>query len=165
MLTLQDEVASTIAQQINVELTPNEQARFAKPRPVNPEALEAGLKGRYFIGKGTSEGYQKAKECFEQAIKIAPDFAGGYVRLAAVYAVAGDIFVSNQEVMPDAKELLATALRLDDANADAHSCLAGSTGITTMIELRPDRVSSCNRAGARKRRHPRFERIYAYRRD
>jgi len=123
VLTLQDEVASTIAQQIDVELTPNEQARLAHPRPVNPEALEAGLKGRYFIGKGTSEGYQKAKECFEQAIKIAPDFAGGYVGLAAVYAVAGDIFVSNQEVMPKAKELLATALRLDDTNADAHSWL------------------------------------------
>ena len=113
VLTLQDEVASTIAQQINVELTPNEQARFARPRPVNPEALEAILKGRYFLGKGTSDGFQKAKEYFEQAIKIAPDFAGGYVGLAAMYVAAGDIVVPNQEVIPKAKELLVTALRLD----------------------------------------------------
>ena len=58
----QDEVASTIAQQIDVELTPNEQARFAQPRPVNPDALEACLKGQYFMLKQTSDGFQKANE-------------------------------------------------------------------------------------------------------
>jgi adenylate cyclase len=120
VLTLQDEVASTIAQQIDVELTPNEQARFAQPRPVNPEALEAILKGRYFLGKGTSEAFQKAREYYEQAIKLAPEYAGGYVGLAAMYVAAGDIVVPNQEVIPKAKELLVTALRLDETNADAH---------------------------------------------
>ena len=73
--------------------------------------------------KQTSDGFQKANEYFAQAIKIAPDFAGGYVGLAAVYIVAADVVVSNQEVMPKAKDLLATALRLDDTNADAHSLL------------------------------------------
>jgi TolB-like protein/class 3 adenylate cyclase/Tfp pilus assembly protein PilF len=123
VLTLQDEVASTIAQQIDVELTPKEQARFAEPRPVNPAALEACLKGRYFLLKQTSDGFQKASEYFAQAIKIAPDFAVGYAGLAAVYVVAADVVVSNQEVMPKAKDLLATALRLDNTNADAHSLL------------------------------------------
>ena len=124
VLTLQDEVASTIAQQIDVELTPNEQARLAQPRPVNPEALEACLMGRYFVLKETSDSFQKATESFEQAIKIAPDYAGGYAGLAAVYIVAADVVVSNQEVMPKAKELLATALRLDDTNALVHALLA-----------------------------------------
>jgi len=123
VLTLQDEVASTIARQIDVELTPDEQARLAKPRPVNPLALEACLKGRYFLGEATSEGWQKAKEYYEQAIKIAPEYAGGYVGLAAVYSAIGDISVPDQEVMPTAKEFIATALRLDDTNADAHSVL------------------------------------------
>jgi len=54
-------VASTIARQIDVELTPNEQARFAKPRPLNPDALEVCFKGVYFLGKQTSDGFQKAK--------------------------------------------------------------------------------------------------------
>jgi adenylate cyclase len=124
VLTLQDEVASTIAQQIDVELTPNEQARFAKPRPVNPEALEAVLKGRYFLIEETSDSFQKATESLQQAIKIAPDDAEGYVGLAAVYIAAADVVVSNQAVMPKAKELLATALRLDDNDAGAHMWLA-----------------------------------------
>jgi len=123
VLTLQDELASTIARQIDVELTPNEQARFAKPRPVNPDALEAILKGNYFLRKQTSDGFQKAKEYYEQAIKIAPNWSGGYVGLGAVYVVAADLVVSDQEVMPKAKELLATALRLDDTSAGAHSLL------------------------------------------
>ena len=80
VLTLQDEVASTIAQQIDVELTPNEQARFARPRPVDPNALEACLKGRYFLLKQTGDGFQKANEYFAQAIKIAPDFRRGLCR-------------------------------------------------------------------------------------
>jgi adenylate cyclase len=124
VLTLQDEVASTIAKQIDVELTPNEQMRLAQPHPVNPAALEAFLKGRYFLIEETSDSFQKATESFQQAIKIAPDYAEGYVGLAAVYIAAADVVVSNQAVMPKAKELLATALRLDDTNADAHTWLA-----------------------------------------
>jgi len=124
VLTLQDEVASTIARRIDVELTPNEQARLAQPRPVNPEALEACLKGKYFVEKFPGEGFQKAKEYFEQAIKIAPDFAGGYVGLAGMYFAAADVVLSFQEAMPKANELLATALRLDGTNAEAHLWLA-----------------------------------------
>ena len=123
VLTLQDELASTIAHQIDVELTPNERARFAKPRPVDPDALEACLKSGYFLGKQTVDGYQKAREYFEQAIKIAPDFALGYAELAGVYVGSADLFVSNQEAIPKAKELLEVALRLDDTNAPAHSWL------------------------------------------
>ena len=83
VLTLQDEMASTIARQIDVELTPNEQARLAPPRPVNPEALEVFLRGKYFLTKQTPDGFQRAKEYFEQAIKIAPDYSEGYMGLGA----------------------------------------------------------------------------------
>jgi TolB-like protein/Tfp pilus assembly protein PilF len=149
VLTLQDEVASTIARQIDVELTPKEQARLTQPRPVNPDALEACLKGRYFLGKQTPDGFQKGKEYFEQAIKIAPDYAEGYAELAAVYVLAGDEVMSNQQAMPKAKELVATALRLDDTNADAHTWLgwihwgyeydwvASETEFRRAIELAP----------------------------
>jgi serine/threonine-protein kinase len=71
----------------------------------------------------TSDSFQKANEYFGQSIKIAPDYAEGYVGLAAVYVLAGDVVISNQQAMPKAKELLATALRLDDTNADAHTWL------------------------------------------
>ncbi len=159
VLTMQDELASTIARQIDVELTPAEQARFAKPRPVNPLALEASLQGGYFLLKQTSDGFQKAKDRFEQAIKIAPDFAGGYVGLAGMYVTAADVFLSSREAMPKAKGLVATALRLDDTDAEAHALLgvihwsydydwaAAETEFRRAIELAPGNADIRNAHG------------------
>jgi TolB-like protein/Tfp pilus assembly protein PilF len=123
LLAMQDELASAIARQINITLTPGEQARLSNARSVNPQAVEAVLKGRYFLSKQTSDGYQRAKEYFEQAIKIAPDFAPGYAGLAEVYWSEGIFVISNKEAVAKAKEPLERALRLDDSNALAHSLL------------------------------------------
>lgn len=46
ILALQSEVARAIATEIQVRLTPQEQARLARTRAVNPEAYEGFLKGR-----------------------------------------------------------------------------------------------------------------------
>jgi eukaryotic-like serine/threonine-protein kinase len=82
------------------------------------------LKGRYFLLKVTRDGFQKAREYFEQAIKIAPDFAPGYAGLAEVYWTEGLFVISNKEAVAKAKEPLEKALRLDDSNDVAHSLLA-----------------------------------------
>src|SRR5262249_43047043 len=47
VLTLQSDVASSIAQEIQIQLTPQEKARLAKTGRVDPEAYETFLKGRY----------------------------------------------------------------------------------------------------------------------
>jgi Tfp pilus assembly protein PilF len=120
---MQDELASAIARQINIALTPGEQARLSNARSVNPQAVEALLKGRYFLWKQTSDGFQKAKEYFEQAITVAPDFAPGYAGLAEVYWEEGTFVISNKEAVAEAREPLEKALRLDDSNALAHSLL------------------------------------------
>jgi len=49
ILTVQGDVAQAIAREIQIKLTPQEQARFAQTRPVDPEAYEAFLKGRYHL--------------------------------------------------------------------------------------------------------------------
>ncbi|MFP5208985.1 MAG: winged helix-turn-helix domain-containing protein, partial [Acidobacteriota bacterium] len=47
VLSLQGEVAQTVARQIETELTQEESARMIHPRPVHPEAYEAYLKGMF----------------------------------------------------------------------------------------------------------------------
>ena len=47
VLALQDELASAIAREIHVQLTPAEQSRLRRAPSVNPEAYDAYLKGRY----------------------------------------------------------------------------------------------------------------------
>lgn len=120
VLTLQDEVASTIAQQIDVKLTPNEQARFANARPVNPQAYEAYLKGRYFM---KTYRVDPALEQYELAIKTDPDFALAYTGLADAYMYGEDFFFPGTEVMPKAKAAAEKALQLDDSLAEAHTSL------------------------------------------
>jgi adenylate cyclase len=122
VLALQDEVALAIARKIDVELTPNEKAGLAGARPVNPQAYEAYLKGRYFLNNPTPERWQQAKAQFEQAIKVDPNFALPYTGMADLYIYADDA-VAPAEVMPKAKAAAEKALQLDDTLAEAHTAL------------------------------------------
>ena len=94
-----------------------------------PKRSRHSSRARTFWESKRADGFQKGKEYFEQAIKIAPDYARGYVGLGAYYVAAADVFLSNQEAMPKGNELLATALRLDGTNGEAHLWLATITGI------------------------------------
>jgi tetratricopeptide (TPR) repeat protein len=119
-------VALAIAREINVELTPKEQARFAGKRTVNPEAYEAYLKGRYFLGSYSEERVRKAIEQFERAIKADPNFAPAYTGLADAYGTFGSgLFFLPTEATPKAKAAAEKALQLDDTLAEAHTSLAG----------------------------------------
>ncbi len=75
VLGLQMEVALSIAHEIRAKLTPQEQARLASALPVNPEAHEAHLMGRYFWNKRTKDGFIKAREYFDKAIELDPHYA------------------------------------------------------------------------------------------
>src|SRR5947207_1093156 len=77
VLRLQSEVAQTIAQQLRVQLTPQQQARLSVAHTVNPEAYDAYLRGRSLEGccATTLQGIEKAKKYFEEAIQKDPSFA------------------------------------------------------------------------------------------
>ena len=120
VLSLQDEVARTIAREVKVTLTPDEQARLANAQPVNPAAHEAFLEGSY-LDKGTSEQHRRAGEYFKQAIQIDPNYAPAYAGLADYYW--SDPELQPREAMPKAKEYAQRALKLDPNLADAHTTL------------------------------------------
>jgi adenylate cyclase len=123
VLVLQDELAAAIARQINIELTPDEQERFANAHPVNPQAHEAYLKGRYYLSSYTQAGVKKAIDQFELAIKADPSFALPYTGLADAYTYGEDWYFPATEVMPKAKAAAEKALQLDDSLAEAHASL------------------------------------------
>src|SRR2546426_7493191 len=75
VLHLQAEVAEAIAKQVRVKLTPQERAHLAQTQPVNPEAYEAYLKGRYHWLRRSGEELPKAVQYFEQAIATDPTYA------------------------------------------------------------------------------------------
>jgi eukaryotic-like serine/threonine-protein kinase len=126
VLALQSEVARSIAQQIKVALTPQEKARLAEARPVDPEAHQLYLKGRYYASKNTQEAVQKALEYIKQSIDRDPAYAVAYAALANTYAGLGTTGIDAlppRETMPRAKAAALKALELDDTLAEAHANL------------------------------------------
>jgi len=89
-LTLQDNVARTIAEQIRINLNAQERATLTHGKVVDPRAYEAYLKGRYFWNKRTGDDFEKAVEYFNQAIQRDPHYAQAYSGLADTSALSGD---------------------------------------------------------------------------
>jgi TolB-like protein/DNA-binding winged helix-turn-helix (wHTH) protein/Flp pilus assembly protein TadD len=130
VLSMQEEVTRAIVSEVRVKLTAQEQARLANMRPINPEAYQHYLKGRYFWYKLNPEAIQKAIEYFQQALEKDPAYAPAYAGLADSYNTLAFFTVfPPREVMPKAKAAAVKALELDDNLAEAHVSL-GWAGFT-----------------------------------
>ena len=126
-MTLQKNVARAIAEQIRVEMTPQEQAVLKKATVVNPVAYNSYLKGRYFWNKRTADGLKVALAYFSQAIEEDPKYAAAYSGLADTYALLGDwqyAVMTPKEALPKAKTAAMKALELDNGLSEAHNSLA-----------------------------------------
>ena len=121
VFAMQDDVARSIAREIRAQLTPADQQRLAGARPVNAQAHEAYLKGRYHWARGTEAEYLEAKTYFEQAIQTDPKYAAAYAGLADYYW--GTDQLPPRVAESKAKELVLQALSLDGSSADAHRAL------------------------------------------
>lgn len=124
VLAMQDDVSRAIANGIRVRLTRQEQARLASGRPVNPQAYEAYLEGRYFWEKLWPLGGQKAGEYFGLAIEKDPTWALPYSGLADSYSIPGANRPIPNELCRKAKEAALEALKKDDRAAETHAILA-----------------------------------------
>ena len=126
-LALQDRVARAIADQIQINLTPREQAALKNVRVVDPVAYESYLKGRYFWNKRTAESLKVALAYFNQAIEEDPKYAQSYSGLADTYALLGDwqyAVMTPKEAFPKAKAAALKAVELDSTLGEAHNSLA-----------------------------------------
>ena len=126
-LTLQNKVASAIADQIRINLNPQEQAALKNTKFVNPQAYEFYLKGRYFWNKRTADGLKVALAYFNQAVDEDPKYAQAYSGLADTYALLGDwqyAAMTPKEALPKAKAAAIKALELDSTLGEAHNSLA-----------------------------------------
>jgi TolB-like protein/DNA-binding winged helix-turn-helix (wHTH) protein/Tfp pilus assembly protein PilF len=126
-LAVQNRVASAIADQIRINLTPQERAALKNAKVVNPEAYESYLKGRYFWNKRTADGLKVALAYFKQAIEEDPKYAQAYSGLADTYALLGDwqyAVMTPKEAFPEAKAAAIKSLELDSTLGEAHNSLA-----------------------------------------
>ena len=123
VLALQDEVARAIARQVRISLTPQEQVRLTRARPVNPQAHEAYLRGLFELQKQTPGAVEKSIEYFDRAATIDPSYALAYAALSNAYYGESSMIRAPLESMPKARAAAARAIELDDGLAEAHASL------------------------------------------
>ncbi len=153
IVSLQNEVARDIAEQIQVQLSAPERSRLAASPVVNVAAHKSYMRGVFSLNSRTRGGLEQAVRYFERTIRDAPEFAPAYAGLADAYSMmASTAYESKQprEIMPLAKKWAREALRLDDELSDAHSSLANASlsydwdleaaevGFRRAIELNPN---------------------------
>ena len=122
ILALQSEVARAIVDEIQIKLTSPEQTRLTRIRPVNPDAHEAYLKGRYHWNKFTEEGLKESIEYFKRATDIDPTDALSYAGLANSYSkLVLFSYLAPADAYPRGKAAATKALELDNKLAEAHT--------------------------------------------
>jgi tetratricopeptide (TPR) repeat protein len=125
VLTLQEEAAAEIAEQLRPRLTPAERKRIVKRHTANPRAFEAHLKGRYQLAKRTLDGFTKAISFFEQAIVEDREYALAYSGLAECWTLlsAAAYGEPSARTTARAREAAEQALRLDPSDAEVQTTL------------------------------------------
>jgi eukaryotic-like serine/threonine-protein kinase len=124
ILTLQADVTQAIAGEIKLKLSPEEKARLTSSRPVNPEAFEAYLKGRFYWYQVSKSGFEEAERYFHMALEKDPQYALAYSGLSDVWLMRTDTgYLAPFEVYDKAKAYASRALDLDPTLAEPHVSL------------------------------------------
>jgi TolB-like protein/Tfp pilus assembly protein PilF/tRNA A-37 threonylcarbamoyl transferase component Bud32 len=124
IFAVQDEVAAAIAGVLQGKLGVQAATRRHTPKP---EAHEAYLKARYYEWRLRPESVGRAKEFYEQAIALDPEFALAHVGYASYLLRAGSTFGSTRQLAV-AREELKKALDLDPALPEANALMGAIAG-------------------------------------
>ena len=125
VLALQSDVARAVAKQIRVELTPEDQARLAGTRRVDPEAHEAYLRGLHHLWtQFDPRSFPLAAAAFKRSIELDPNYAPAHSGLSTArwYLHAFGV-APAREMIPLQREAALKALELDENLPEAHLAL------------------------------------------
>ena len=127
ILNLQSEIAQAIAREVQIKMSPAEQARFTPRRPVHPKAFDDYLQGRYlYWNKRTEENLRKAIAYFQSALDQDPSYSLAYAAMADCHNALGSVqfgALPPMEARSHAEKAAEKALELDPALAEAHGAL------------------------------------------
>ncbi len=124
ILSLQNEVASAIAREVQVKLAPEESAELAKTPKVNPQAYDAYLRGvNYSESEIREENIQLSVKMFERAVELDPNFAAAYAELSRAYGFVYFVIDRSSEVLAKSKAAVDRAFELQPGLAEGHVAL------------------------------------------
>ncbi len=125
IISVQSEVAQTIARELQVAITPEEKQLIEKIPTTNMAAYDAYLKGQFHLYSATANDLDTAAHYYELAIDIDPEFALSYTGIAGIWLWRQQIYLASpDEAGPKIMGALEKALELDNTLAEAHQQLA-----------------------------------------
>ncbi len=144
LLATQREIATTITQKLHLKLS-GEETGITKKYTNNNEAYQLYLKGRYYFARRNKDDVNKAIESYEQAIRLDPNFALAYARIAEAYNQMPNYpYAAPMEAFPKAKAAAEKAIAIDPTLAEGHTAM-GNT-FTSLDRNWPAAESSFKRA-------------------
>jgi adenylate cyclase len=126
IFAIQDDITMKIVVASQVKLTEGEQARLMSKNTDNLEAYIKFLMAEEYLLKFSKDGLILARQKYEEAIDLDPEYAAAYGELACSYIIPlwfgwED---SPQEALAKANEYTQRCLALDNTNAYAHVWLS-----------------------------------------
>jgi serine/threonine-protein kinase len=125
LLATQREIATMIADKLQVKLSGTDNKGITKHYTESNEAYQLYLKGRFYWNKRTGDGIKKAIDLLTAATEKDPSFALAYAGLADCYTILSNYTGGRPaETMPRAKAFAQKAIELDGTLAEPHAALA-----------------------------------------
>jgi TolB-like protein/Flp pilus assembly protein TadD len=135
LFALQDEIVQKIVTTLKLQLALQEQGYIVRKTTDNLEAYDAVLRGIEYYRRYTKETNVQARQMFEKAITLDPQYAAAYSWLGATYwAEWGLRWSADPQTLERALALAQKALALDDSLPIAHSLLSVVYGLKQQYE-------------------------------
>jgi serine/threonine protein kinase/tetratricopeptide (TPR) repeat protein len=124
VFSIQDEISRNIVETLKVKLVAGEREGLTKRDTTSAEAYQLYLQGRYFRWIENVANFLKAKNYFEQAVEIDPNYSSAYAGLADTYMLLGLFAAMPRDgAAQRAKRAARRALVLDENSSEAHTSM------------------------------------------
>jgi TolB-like protein/Flp pilus assembly protein TadD len=170
IFALQDEIAARIGAIIEPAIAGSERKRLSSKPPKDLNAWDICIQGDSLIYQGTREANEQARELFERAIALDPNYARAWTGLGYTYSRDFRLWRADAREMAAKKalECARQAVKSDDGDSEAHLMLGRGFHMTGQyenalaemrraIELNPQNSTANWTLGGQLYRHGRAE--------
>ena len=126
VFAVQSEIATAVAAQLKIKLLGPPLQSDAAPLNENLAGYTALQQGDFYLSRDNEEGFRKAIEFYNEAIRIDPYYALAYARLSLAWTDLANLFLGGDELAAafgKARSAAQTALSLPPNLAEAHSVM------------------------------------------
>ena len=123
IFAVQEDIVRDIAENLRLQLNPEDESRLTKRHTQNTEAYELYLKSNFHSSRRSPKALQRAIEYARQAIELDPSFADAHAALAMAYSNRGFLGIEREESFSRAKAAALRALEIYDRLSGPHAAL------------------------------------------